>query len=186
MSQETKEQVMALQPCRPHNFGSMIFSIFDKNARFRWTSRDPSNEHGYVGSSLLDLYPEGIRERAFEHISKWIMTGKSSSYIASVYDWPREVHDLVVSKKITLMPLDSGELAGAAFSTVLPENYRELADDDFTVLRLMAQDKPLKEIAHSMNRSKSAIDARIKSLKTKLGCQTIGGLVALAIQCALI
>lgn len=177
---------MGLHPCKPHELGNTTFSILDKKARFRWTSRDPHNEHGYVGRSVIELYPEDTRLNAFHSLSQWIMGGKSEAYIADVFDWPSEDETRVISKKITLLPFDYGELAGISITTILPESHEAVVDDDRTMLRLMAADMPLKDIAHEMNRSKSAIDARIKSLKTKLRCQTIGGLVALAIQCALI
>lgn len=175
-----------LYPCEPYDFGGTTFSVFDKYARFRWTSRDPSNSYGYVGTSVLDLYPDETRELAFERMSNWIMKGKSAAYITAVFDWPRTEHRDLINKRITLIPFDSGELAGAAISTVLPKNYHELTADDFTLLRLMADDKALKDIAHEMNRSTSAINAKVKSLKTKLGCKTLAGLVALALRSGMI
>lgn len=175
-----------LAPCSPHDLGKTFFNVFDKRARFRWTSLDPENKNGFTGTSVMDLYPPEVRDAAFAKISGWLLDGEAHSYIYRGYMWPREVPDRLVNLKITMLPFDYGELAGISIATNLPDNYHELADDDFILLRLMAKDRPLKEIAHEMSRSKSAIDARIKSLKMKLGCQTIGGLVALAFQCALI
>ncbi len=175
-----------LHPCSKHNCGGTIINIFDKRAIRRWTSLDPSGERALTGDSVIDLYPLEVRDEAFKRISEWIVSGKSDSWVVQAHDWRPGKEKKVQNWKITVYPLDHGELAGLSLSTILPDNYFDLTEDDLTLLRLLVADKGLKEIATEMDRSASATDARVKSLKKKLGCKTSAGLAAKAVWCHLV
>ncbi len=175
-----------LHPCEKHNCGGTFINVIDKRAHFRWTSLDPTNQHGYVGQSIIDLYPPDVRDDAFERMSQWLLNGHSDSWIVQAYDFPRSTPDKIVNVKVTVYPFDHGEMAGVSLVTVLPANYFDLTEDDFKLLKLLVADNSLKEIAAAMDRSASAIDARIKSIKEKLGCKSIAGLAAKAVWCHLV
>lgn len=169
-----------LHASTPHDLTRQFIGVVDKNCRIRWSS---SNSN--VGKSAMDFYPDNIREMVFEKFSRCIVMRTTECFTAGAFDGPSEPR-CAVTWKVTIVPFDFRELACIVVATVLPDHYYDLTPDDLIVLRLMSQDNQVKDIAHSMNRSKSAIDARIKSMKLKLNCTTIGGLVALALQTALI
>ncbi len=161
-----------LLSCKPHNMCRPFIGVVDKNSKIRWTSSKQN-----LGRSSIDFYPENIRAAVLERFSQCIVLEQPTSFIAHAFDGPEEPRRL---------PFDFRELAAVVLASILPVGYSALSDDDLSVLQLMSEDKALKDIAHEMNRSKSAIDARIKSVKTKLGCETIGGLVALALTNSMI
>ena len=64
----------------------------------------------------------------------------------------------------------------------MPASYVEFNDADKELLALLADDHNIKDAATTIDRSESAIDSRIRSLKMKLGKHTLHGLVAGAIR----
>lgn len=64
----------------------------------------------------------------------------------------------------------------------IPDYWESVGTEDREILKLLAQDASLKEVSQKLFLSESAIDSRIRKLKTKLGVENIGGLVATAIQ----
>lgn len=170
----------SVRACEPHDPTRPFIGVVDKKCRIRWSSSEAN-----VGECSMDFYPPSVRPAVFEKFSNCIVMQKPECFTAEAFDQPTEPRNSV-TWKVTMLPFDFGELACIVLATIVPCTVRQLSLDDLSVLRLMAKDKPLKDIAHAMNRSKSAIDARIKCIKSKLNCQTIGGLVAFAMQSALI
>ena len=181
-TREKHSSVGCLVPAEPHDLGKTFFNVFDKRARWVWTSLDPTGERGLAGFPVMDLYPEEVRDAAWQKISAWLVNGEGGAYTVRALDWPKDGPDRLVNVKVTLLPFDHGDCAGISIATVLPDNYHEITDDDRAVLRLMADDHSLREIAQKLHRSESAIDGRVKALKEKLNCNTIGGLVATALR----
>lgn len=100
-----------------------------------------------------------------------------------------EINFLETSSGWCCARLQPTDLLGVSVCLIvadLPTNFLEFGDQDLQLLRLLAEDHSIKEIAELMQRSQSAIDARIKSLKEKLGRETLHGLVAAAIKSRLV
>lgn len=68
----------------------------------------------------------------------------------------------------------------------MPDNFDRFTDAERELLRLLAEDHNIKDVATTVDRSESAIDARIRGLKTKMGKHTLYGLVAAAIRARLV
>ena len=165
-----------------HDLSNILICLVDTRARILWTSDDPLNERGHVGHAALDLYPEIIRPRVLHLLSRCILEGKVESYTEKATKLPSESNGRLYLWRITMLPVDQPNLAAMLIASVLPDCYGEITGDEKSLLRMLADDKTLKEIAGSMNRSESAIDSKMRLLKQKLGRTTIGGLVALALR----
>lgn len=59
---------------------------------------------------------------------------------------------------------------------------KSISDDDAMVLKLLTMEYKSKDIAEKMNRTKKAIDARLKKLRDKTGATSEKGLVAFAVR----
>lgn len=167
-----------------HNLDGNVITLLDKRHRILWTSDDPLNTRGGVGLAPSDLYAEDVRNEITAITGRCFVGGETVGYVSESGPWPpgsSKVH----LWRVTMLPVDSQAMpntAGVVMGTILPDSYPEINDDEKQVLSSLADDYSLKEIAAMMHRSESAIDSKIKSLKMKLGCKTIGGLVAKAVR----
>ena len=161
-----------------HNLNNLFIALVDGHGRALWSSRDPGNEAGHVGQSILDVVVEDEREKALQAISRCLLEGQTVGYVVTM-----STNQLLEKWRVTLMPARYHEVGLAvAVCSHLPENYAEFTEGDKEMLVGLCADKSLREIAVEMHRSESAIDSKIKALKAKLGCKTIGGLVATALR----
>lgn len=162
-----------------HNLSNLFIALVDGHGRAVWSSNDPDNKVGYVGQSILDVVVVEDREMAKNALSQCLLDGKTVGYTVNLDG------DQKQPWRVTLMPIPSMGSALAVCS-LLPNNYPNITAEDKNLLAGLGQDMTLKEIARRMHRSESAIDSKIKSLKDKLGCKTLPGLVAMALQAYII
>lgn len=168
-----------------HNLSHIGIYLLDKRSRNLWGSVDPLNKAGsFVGKSVHDFYKPATAAAIMRITSECIIDGKEVAYVART----DRTEDQALWR-VTILPADSPSLpntSAVAICTMLPDNYFEITEDEKIVLGLLADDYTLKQIAGKMHRSQSAIDSKIKSLKTKMDCRTIGGLVAKAVRGSII
>jgi DNA-binding CsgD family transcriptional regulator len=161
---------------------NLIVRLGDRRGRLLWSSDTPTDSPRDSGQ-FLKLVGESSREEVQEKLSQCIVFGRPGQLICEA---SRRESDLLVPCQVTLLPVDVNSIAICAISSALPLNYQDFDEQDVQVLRLLADDCSLGEVAEKMHRSQSAIEARIKNLKAKLGKKTIGGLVAAALRNRLI
>ena len=113
-------------------------------------------------------------------LSRCIVGGEAATYIAPSVSRDGELCHT------TLLPIDSIQPAALAICMMLPPNFDQFTEDEKTLLRLLADDRSLRQVAKEMHLSESAIDTRVKKLKEKLGCKNIGGMIAAAIRGSII
>jgi DNA-binding NarL/FixJ family response regulator len=85
-----------------------------------------------------------------------------------------------------LHPLDLDPAVIFLRAAEMQLNGEDFSEEDIHVLRSLANDQTINEIGAAMSKSASAIDARIRKLKMRLGVTTLPGLAAKAIRARLI
>lgn len=152
----------------------MYVSLLDRRGFPLWFNHDVPDHDAFKNHSFLDdVHPDDlarieaafartiIRQEEVEYNVRCIVDGRETVFHARLY------------------PIE-GEPAVICLSTVLED--KRLTEAEIEVVNLLAQDHTIKEIASITHRSESAIDARVKSLKTKLGMTTLHGVVAEAMR----
>jgi len=163
-----------LQLVFPHN--NYVF-LLDKRAHVVWCS-----EHTPIPENrLLDSIPiedAGIVEAA---VSRCILHNETVEYVTHGRRGGNMPEGPPVLWKVRISPSpDLPVVAAIGICSLLPGNYKDFTQDDRELVRYLADDMSLKEIAAKVSRSESAIDSRIKVLKDKLGVRNLAGLVASA------
>lgn len=167
---------------------NFVLMLLDHRGRILWSSDHPTDSKPpFYGVSVCSLINESDRDDCERIISGCIVYNRPAQFVLRAEVPPRSVLDKDSTNiRFTFLPADTAPVAMCLIASILPSNYDQFSDEDRQVLGLLAQDQSLKEIATKMDRSRSAIDSRIKSLKEKLRQRGIGGLVAAAIRLRLI
>ena len=166
-----------------HMADNALVALIDKHGRCIWNNLDPEiADNGTGGTAILDTVVPAERSKVRDALSHCILEGQTIRYTVEA-DSARN-NGQVVFWYVTLIPVpmrNDGSVAACAICYVIPHNYKDITAEDRVILRHLAKDKAVKEIAIILHRSTTAIDARMKSLKAKLGASNIGGLVAIAL-----
>lgn len=127
--------------------------------------------------SLLDYADSGHREKVSSAFARCVIHGETLSIDAMWYCPITETDEWCRS---WMYPTDLEPVAAVIIQSLLPKNYPDFSTADEEILRMLASDMPVKAVAEALDRSESAIDTRIRSLKAKLDANTLHGLVAKA------
>ncbi len=176
-------------PGEKHSLNNLIVGLHDAKSRLLWTSDDPTNSRQAAGASVFDFYPPEEQDKLRVVIAKCFLDGEEVGHVANAGSWPPGPEGRPAKWRITYLPISVPScpgIAGMGFGSRLPDNYDEITEDDKILLRLLADDLSHKEISAEIHRSESAVDAKIRALKDKLGCKGIGGLVGKALQQSII
>jgi hypothetical protein len=146
--------------------------------------------HESKGKTLIDYAYEDDRAIVEAHLSRCIIHGSEETCEARWYYLDEKTHektDSVVWVKSTFFPISREVLAISAIAVhhILVDRTESFADHDREVLQLLANDNNVNQISNRLNRSPSTIDSRIRSLKERLGKNTLHGLVSAACGCCL-
>lgn len=162
---------------------NLYILLMDSRGRVLWALSE--REHPIQGRVLSDLVFEDDRERVEECLARCIIKGEVVEFTAR---WHDHYSDAVGWTLSLLRPIDPplANVAALSIHKVLPANHNEFSNSDRELLGLLADDHNIKDAANTVDRSESAIDARIKNLKSKLGKHTLPGLVAAAIRGSLV
>jgi DNA-binding CsgD family transcriptional regulator len=170
-----------------HSGYDPLVGLIDKHGRLIWLSDDPFNKAGLAGSAIAENVIVPDRDRIVDALGRCFFKNEIVEYQVTGRPSPSIGGEHPVTWNVRLLPVKSGgEIAGCCLCRPLPEYHTEINDDERQMVKLMCEDKGLKEIAQVMFLSESAIDSKVRQLKDKLGVNTIGGLVATALKESLI
>jgi len=163
---------------------NLFVKMLDRRGRLLWISDqiDPS----LWDKPLLDYAHQEDRAIAEENFSRCVLKGESVGFASRWYCPISESTVWCWTRIHALEPKVPTTVAAVMVQSVLPDNWDQFTDSDKELLRLLADDHNIKDVATTVDRSESAIDARIRGLKTKLGKHTLHGLVAAASRARLI
>lgn len=163
-----------------HLADNSVIALIDKNGCCVWNNKDPMNASGRLGNPVLDSVPPEDRAKVREALGHCLLEQQVVQYTVRGHYLGGEL----VTWRVTLLPIpmrSEGTVACCAISYVVPDNYLLFTDEDREVLRCLARDMTLRDVAEQMHRSPTAVDNKIKTLKERLNVHNIGGLVAAAI-----
>jgi DNA-binding CsgD family transcriptional regulator len=161
---------------------NLFIKLLDRRGRIIWNQRgrDPAN---WKDAPLQEAGVAEHRQMIDENFYRCIVGGETVEFAAKWY-CPSLKADVWL--QTTFHPIDpkvgGGHIAALVVQSLLPENHEEFSETDREMLRLLADDHNIKDVAETVDRSESAIDTRIRNLKTKLGKHTLHGLIAGAIR----
>lgn len=155
----------------------LYIKLLDSRGNIIWANDDLKRKH----EKLLDYTVDEDRQKFHDIFSRCVVDGEVAEVVCR-----HNCSDPPVWAKHTFFPMQYGIIACVAASRVLPGSYPEIQDAEKEVLSLLAQDSPIQAIARALERSPSTIDSRLRSIKSKLGTDTLHGLVAKAIACNVI
>lgn len=174
---------MVAQIAEKHSLTYTMLAVIDRRGRCLWMSPDPTNKIGLLPAAVLDDIGEPYRDHVKGALAECLLEQKTVAYItdgSAPPPWEGDRPRLLF--RVTLFPMDVGEGAILAYCTMLPSCFEDLTVADMNVLCLLASGKTLNEAAERVNRTTSAMDAKVRRLKDLFGVDTIGGLVAVAIR----
>lgn len=154
--------------------------LFDKRGRTQWSTALAEADDLY-GKDFFQFLAVGDQDRVKQLFAKCIIDGSCVDYITDGMHASFRDEGVMYPFHVTLYPIARViEAAVCAVVRVIPT--WNLDEQDLTLLKLAADDHPVKEIAALMHRSESAIEVRIRNLKAKTGKTTLVGVVAEAIR----
>ena len=160
---------------------NLFIKLLDRRGRVMWVS--DGIDAAVWDKPMLEYADEPDRAIVEENFSRCVVKGETVQFSAR---WYCPLADATVSCLTVIHPLEPESLptsvAAVLVQSILPENFDEFTDADRELLCLLANDRNIKDVATTVDRSESAIDARIRGLKTKLGKHTLHGLVAAAVR----
>lgn len=160
-----------------HILDGVTLVLIGTRGRIVWLSMDAPH---LIGLPFYEPIHEDDRHIAIDALKTASVDGQTVRYSV------RAPHALppndVLAWDAVMFPVDREGIIACVACWTIPHNHGDFSVDEIEVLRLMAQDCTLKQIARKVNRSESAIDGRIKVLKEKLKVNTLPGLVASAIS----
>lgn len=181
-----------------HKLNNLILILHDSHLRILWVSNDPLNEAGLVGQSPYEICPENEHHKLDVVMKLCFIWGESAGFVMEGPDFPPRGGRSALWR-VTMIPVDTARMLGGhcvapaipglaaiSFNSKVPRTFESIAESDKELLQLLYDDFTLKEAARKMLLSESAIDAKVKKLKAKLGVRNIGGLVAESIKRAVI
>lgn len=159
----------------PHN--TFVF-LLDKRAHIVWCSEQST----VPAHSLLDALPVSETATVESAVSRCLLRGETAEYTTIGERTATMPEGNPVTWRVRLFPYNHefSTIAAVGVCSLLPDNYSSFTQDDRDLIGYLAADMSLKEIAHRLNRSESALDSRIKLLKDKLNVNTLAGLVGSA------
>ena len=164
-----------------HSLGNLFITLIDRTGKILWATSDPTGSRGVVGRSGREFCDAESYHIVTDALRRCVVDSETVVY----FQRAKRITGENRLWHTTMMPMaipGLSPIAACAISRIVPDNYFDFTDDEKGTLRMLADDLTLKEIAAEMHRSESAIDARIKILKDKLGCKNLAGLVGAAIR----
>lgn len=164
---------------------NIYVALADRRARLLWANTFPDQ-------SLLDsekpffdfIHPDDL-QRVKDAFARCVIHGEIVDLsIRALHYSPQSTELTYSTYQARYYPCDiqhAPHVAAVIVSHVVPSGV-ELSDTDREVLKGLMDDKTIKEIADHLDKSQSTIDSRVKTLKDKLGVQTLPGLVASAMR----
>lgn len=154
--------------------------LLDRRGRVLW-ALGVSQE--VIGQALVDLAFDEDRAMVGENLARCVVKGEAAEFVARWQCSPKDAAGWALTSLHPVEPQPTIlSVAALSISSLLPANYMEFNEADRELLGLLADDHNIKDAATTVDRSESAIDNRIRSLKTKMGKHTLHGLVAGAIR----
>jgi DNA-binding CsgD family transcriptional regulator len=155
--------------------------LLDRRFNILWWSARPY-DNPFVGKPLLQFAKnESILREKFATL---MLNDPVEEFVTefTVYEPPDLTRSRQATMQTKLIRID--DLATVAAVGIFKEvvDQPNLAEQDQEILRLLADDKTLVEIADQMGRSLSTIEYRAKRLKDSFGVKTLPGLTAEAIR----
>lgn len=147
--------------------------LLDQRGRVIWSQ--PGDSETWPKSFLESAADSLAAEAAF---AQCVIRGEANDYVGH---WDSEGGVVLYWARFFPVGTDIGQVAAVAIVHELPETYFTVTPQETEVLELLAKDLSVKEIATALDRSESTIDQRIRSLKNKLGRETLHGLVGSAV-----
>lgn len=164
---------------------NLFIKMLDRRGRVMWISE--GMDAGIWDKPMLEYAHEDDRELCDENFARCIVKGESVSFAARWHCPITKRVEWCWTRIHSLEPTDlPTSVAAVLTQSVLPSNYGQFTEADRELLRLLADDHNIKDVATTVDRSESAIDARIRGLKDKLGKHSLHGLVAAACRAKLI
>jgi len=158
---------------------SHFIKLLDHRARIIWTS---DKDNFALNSKLAEFAVEEDRVSAEARLADAVLRGHRVEFI-SRWDSPRRGQ---VWSRTFLFPVELPGIAALSVNQLLPVCFNEFTDQDIEILRLLAADKGINEIAVEMDRSTSTIDGRVRGLKVRLEQKTLHGLISAAYRGSLL
>lgn len=152
---------------------NLFIKLLDHRGRIIWAS-DPASE--VLDRRLPEFAVDEDRVSAEARLADTVIRGQRVSF-TSRWNTPRLG---VIWCRTDLYPVECSGVAAVAVHQVLPECFQEMTAQDVEILRLLAADHGVNEIALLLDRSPSTIDCRVRSLKTRLNQKTLHGLISAA------
>ena len=162
---------------------NQFIKLLDRRGRLLWISDqiDPTK----WDKPMLEYAHDEDRAAVEENFSRCVVKGESVGFAAR---WYCPIIDATIwcwSRIHPSEPLVPSAVAAILVQSILPDTWNQFTDADKELLKLLADDHSIKDVATTVDRSESAIDARIRGLKSKMGKHTLHGLVAAAIRARL-
>lgn len=170
-----------------------FITLVDRRGRILWTNQFPYARYvWFYGEPIFNFIPEPDEAgRVREAFAACVVQGESvdldvSATLVKSPDDPDDREHVTYQCRYYPADIESvPRVASVILSHVIPAGV-SLSEADKEVLKGLMDDKTIKEIADALDKAPSTIDARVKSLKDKLGVQTLPGLVAAAMRSYLI
>jgi hypothetical protein len=158
---------------------NLFIKLLDRRGRILWINNQI--DRSLWDKPYVEYAVEEDRKLVEESFTRCVVFGETVEFAARWYCPISNTNGWWLTQ-IQAVESGMGDLAAILVQTQLPENFTEFNEADRELLSLLADDHNIKDAATTVDRSESAIDARIRGLKTKTGKNTLHGLVAAAVR----
>jgi DNA-binding CsgD family transcriptional regulator len=165
-----------------HTLQNVVVCIVDKHGRINWSSIDPLDNRGGVAPKIIDMAVPKDHDKILTALTRCLIESHTVEWETTGVGISGSVDCMNTPWLVRLFPLDRGDLAAVGICHIMAEYHAGITDDERLILRLLAADHMLKDIAEKMFLSENTIDTKMRHLKAKMGVRNIGGLVAKAIN----
>lgn len=175
--------LLTTQPTLAHlaTMSTFAVALLDRQFRILWSSRLPEPNSEAVGVSAFDILDRKYHDLAKQAFADCLIEGKVGSYVVES-DIFEPTGKRRARLRIALYPVTNTSDVAMVLITHELHPAGEVQEMDRTILRMLANDRSVGDVAEALHRSESAIAQRIKAMKQRFGRTSLHGLVAQAVE----